>query len=108
MGFDLPSENASNVGVFEVEVTATSNSTADIANSVTTLLPFKFGTPYPFDHAMYCMPRGTDTAAIASGDDNGWLSTYNDETLELHSWATFPSIQMHEISHNKGLGHSGM
>jgi hypothetical protein len=106
-GFDLPSENASNVGVFEVEVTATSNSAADIANSVTTLLPFKFGTPYPFDHAMYCMPRGTDMAAIASGDDNGWLSTYNDETLELRSWATFPSIQMHEIGHNKGLGHSG-
>ena len=45
--------------------------------------------------------------AIASGDDNGWLSTYNDDSTEQRAWATFPSVQMHEISHNIGLGHSG-
>jgi hypothetical protein len=72
-------ENASNVGSFEVKVPATSNGTADIANGVTTLITtFKFETPYPYDHAMYCMPRGM--VAIASGNDNAWLSTYNDET----------------------------
>jgi hypothetical protein len=54
-----------------------------------------------FDHVMLCIPPGTQGGWIGYAYINSWLSVYNDD------WCTYPSIQMHEIGHNLGLGHAG-
>eukprot|EP00546_Thalassionema_frauenfeldii_P015177 CAMPEP_0178920280 /NCGR_PEP_ID=MMETSP0786-20121207/14918_1 /TAXON_ID=186022 /ORGANISM="Thalassionema frauenfeldii, Strain CCMP 1798" /LENGTH=434 /DNA_ID=CAMNT_0020594331 /DNA_START=252 /DNA_END=1552 /DNA_ORIENTATION=+ len=50
---------------------------------------------------MLCIPPGTTGGWIGYAYINYWLSVYND------NWCNYPSIQMHEIGHNIGLGHAG-
>lgn len=54
------------------------------------------------DLVMLCFPPGMNESWIGFATVNGWKSWYWDD------WCTYPSVMMHEVGHNMGLGHSGI
>ena len=88
-------------------VTIAAGVTADdddetMRNQITDALNAQFGVGSPTqlaDHVMYCLPPGS-MGGIAYAFINGWMSVYSND------WCTYPSVQMHELGHNFGLGHS--
>jgi len=82
--------------------TSTSEGDSAMRNAATTALNDKFGVSSPTqiaDHVMYCLPPATMTG-IAYAGVYSWYSVYRNE------WCNYVSVQLHEIGHNIGFGHS--
>jgi hypothetical protein len=91
-------------GVYEVTIGNTVSGAADstIRDAVVAAGNSALGNMQSqFDHVMLCLPPGTSGGWIGYAYINWYLSVYND------NWCKYVSIQMHEIGHNLGLGHSG-
>jgi hypothetical protein len=80
-----------------------SDGNTNIRNAINSLINTEFGQ-YPWqiaNHVMYCMPAGV-IGGIAFAGVNSWYSVYANEWCNEYS-----AVQMHEVGHNIGLGHSG-
>lgn len=92
-------------GVFGVSININANgaSSGTVAQAVTNAGNVALGTmSSQFDYVLYCLPDGVNFGGAAAWAYlNHWQSAYMD------SYCKYMNVQMHEIGHNLGLGHSG-
>jgi hypothetical protein len=92
-------------GVTEISIAINVNGVSDgtVREAVRTALDAQLQGDWEskYDHTMMCLPPGTSGGWIGYAYIGHYLSVFND------NWCTYPSIQMHEIGHNLGMGHSG-
>eukprot|EP00571_Detonula_confervacea_P013210 CAMPEP_0172298404 /NCGR_PEP_ID=MMETSP1058-20130122/1079_1 /TAXON_ID=83371 /ORGANISM="Detonula confervacea, Strain CCMP 353" /LENGTH=1052 /DNA_ID=CAMNT_0013007679 /DNA_START=26 /DNA_END=3184 /DNA_ORIENTATION=- len=90
-----------------VEVTASSTDCTDggcdgaLRTEASNILLDAFGQSVQnlATHVMFCVPPGS-MSGIAYAGVNSWYSVYSDK------WCQYVSVQLHEIGHNLGYGHS--
>jgi hypothetical protein len=97
-----PATNVASNGILTVkgDIPAATSSSNDLEFAAYDALNDALGSEATssFDYAAFCLPQ--HDGFIAYAYINSWDSYYNAE------WCNMVSVQMHELGHNFGLGHS--